>query len=321
LAKADLTTEMVGEFPELQGVMGMYYALHDGETEEIAKAIEGHYHPRFAGDSIPSGRLAQTVALADKLHTLVGIFGAAQVPTGDKDPFALRRTGQGIIRILVEGNLPLDIGDLLTIAKDTLLDAKLIGQSMPPLEGQEIAAVYSSPSMDQNALAQIPKFIDERAKSYLRELGYSVLEVESVLDLSPRPLEYVGRLEAVRQFLTLPEAAGLAEADKRIRNILNKSDSTGAAATANLALLREIEENQLLTSTRQLRTEVDALLARQQFSSALQRTAQLHQPVTQFFDKVMVNVDDQALRNNRFALLHEVASLTNQVVNISKLAA
>ena len=160
----------------------------------------------------------------------------------------------------------------------------------------------------------------ERAKSYLRELGYSVLEIESVIDLSPKPLEYVSRLEAARKFLTLPESAGLAEADKRIRNILSKSGADAASAKADTAKLQEIEEKQLLTMARQLRGQVDTLLPQGKFSEALQLTAQLHQPVTQFFDKVMVNVEDQDLRNNRFALLQEVANLTNQVVNISKLA-
>ena len=305
LAKADLLTGMVGEFPELQGIMGRYYAQHDGEPALVADAIAEHYLPRFAGDVLPQSHEACCVALADKLDTLIGIFGVGAIPTGDKDPFALRRHALGVIRILAERKLPLTAGELLTLAHNIFAQGVLLEQH----EGGATNA------------AKAETFVVERAKSYLRELGYTVLEVESVLDLSPRPLEYVARLEAARRFLALPEAAGLAEADKRIRNILSKSGATTTSAQADTALLQESEEKQLLTTTRQLRAQVDVQLAQGKFSEALLLTAQLHQPVTQFFDKVMVNAEDPALRTNRFALLHEVASLTNQVVNLSKLAA
>ncbi len=310
LAKADLQTGMVGEFPELQGIMGRYYARHDGEPEVVADAIAEHYLPRFAGDRLPQSQEACCVALADKLDTIIGIFGTGAIPTGDKDPFALRRHALGVIRILAERQLPLHFGELLELAHGTFPKGTV-------LDSHDRKGIAVPNAVEAGA------FVTERARSYLRELGYTALEVESVLDLSPRPLEYVSRLDAARKFLALPESAGLAEADKRIRNILSKSGAAGTAATvvrADTARLMEIEEKQLLNVARALRAEVDALLPQGQFSEALLRTAQLHQPVTQFFDKVMVNVEDQALRENRFALLHEVGSLTHQVVNISKLA-
>ena len=308
LAKADLLSGMVGEFPELQGIMGRYYARHDGEPAVVADAIAEHYLPRFAGDRLPESLVACCVALADKLDTLIGIFGVGAIPSGDKDPFALRRHALGVIRILAERRLPLDFGDLLQLAHETFPQGTLLENHAR--KGVQVA----------NAL-EAGSFVAERAKSYLRERGYAVLEIESVLDLSPKPLEYVNRLEAARQFLALPEAAALAEADKRIRNILSKSGGDSIAVRANAATLVETEEKQLLKLTRLLKEQVDTLLTQEKFSVALLLTAQLHQPVTQFFDKVMVNAEDLELRENRLALLHEVANLTNQVVNISKLAA
>ena len=210
LAKADLLTGMVGEFPELQGIMGRYYALHDNEPPQVADAIAEHYLPRFAGDRLPESPVACCVALADKLDTLIGIFGVGMIPTGDKDPFALRRHALGVIRILAERKLPLDFAHLLTLAHETFAKGVLI-------ENHDRKGVAVANALEAGG------FVAERAKSYLRELGYGVLEIESVLDLSPKPLEYVNRLEAARQFLALPEAAGLAEADKRIRNIVSKS--------------------------------------------------------------------------------------------------
>ena len=303
LAKADLLTGMVGEFPELQGIMGRYYAQHDGEPDVVADAIAEHYLPRFAGDRLPQSLVACCVALADKLDTLIGIFGVGAIPTGDKDPFALRRHALGVIRILAERKLPIHVHELLTLAHETFPNGSLLAQH---------DGTISNPIKAET-------FVIERAKSYLRDQGYAVLEVESVLDLSPKPLEYVARLDAARKFLALPESAGLAEADKRIRNILSKSGASFPAAKADVAMLKENEEKQLLTTTRHVRGQVDEQLAQGHFSEALLLTAQLHQPVTQFFDKVMVNAEDPVLRENRFALLHEVANLTNRVVNISKL--
>ena len=308
LAKADLLTGMVGEFPELQGIMGRYYAQHDGEPALVADAIAEHYLPRFAGDVLPQSNEACCVALADKLDTLIGIFGVGAIPTGDKDPFALRRHALGVIRILAERKLPLDFGDLLKLAHETFPKGILID------------------SHDRNDVV-VPNwleanfFVTERAKSYLRELGYSALEIESVLSLTPKPPEYVSRLEAARKFLALPESAGLAEADKRIRNILTKSGGDAVFVNADESKLVEIEEKQILRLTRTLRKQVDTLVVQGLYSDALLLTAQLHHPVAQFFEKVMVNVENQELRNNRFALLHEVGNLMNQVVNLSKLAA
>ena len=303
LAKADLVTGMVGEFPELQGIMGRYYAQHDGELGVVADAIAEHYLPRFAGDKLPVSPVACCVALADKLDTIIGIFGTGAIPTGDKDPFGLRRHALGVIRILAERKLPLHHRELLMLAHETFPAGVLMADhdDMP----NAMKACY---------------FVEERAKSYLRELGYTALEIESVIALMPKPLEYVNRLEAARKFLALPESAGLAEADKRIRNILTKSGGDAVYVKADESKLVESEEKQILRLTRTLRTQVDTLVAQGQFSDALLLTAQLHHPVAQFFEKVMVNVEDQALRNNRFALLHEVGNLMNQVVNISKLA-
>ena len=302
LAKADLLTGMVSEFPELQGIMGRYYAQHDGEPAVVADAIAEHYAPRFAGDALPQSEVAWCVALADKLDTLVGIFGIGQIPTGDKDPFALRRHALGVIRILAERALPLDIAAVLKLAHASFPADSAIAKADAKVLDAEIA------------------FVVERARGYLREQGYTPLEIESVLALLPPPREFVPRLVASRAFLALPEAAGLAEADKRIRNILAKSDAV-AMARVDSAKFEKVEENQLFTTTQALGAEVQAKLAQNQFSEALLLTAQLHKPVTQFFDAVMVNAEDLAVRANRFALLREVAALTNRVVNLSKLSA
>ena len=307
LAKADLLTNMVGEFPELQGVMGQYYALADGEDASVAEALEQHYRPRFAGDALPANAISIAVALADKLETLIGMFGVGQRPSGDRDPFALRRHALGIVRILVEKKLPLDLDLLLKEAQERF-------------PAGHLAATRVEKTISIPLYADVSIFVQERARGYLRDRGYSVSEVESVLSLpSARPSEYVERLNAVRRFLSLTEAAELAESDKRIRNIINKS---GAAATISLAdekRLVEVPEKKLLDSVRTLRPQVDALIQQGNFERALLLTAQVHLPVKQFFDEVMVNVEDPELRNNRFALLHEVSNLTNRVANLSEL--
>jgi glycyl-tRNA synthetase beta chain len=266
----------------------------------VADAIAEHYAPRFAGDALPRTKEACCVALADKLDTLVGIFGIGQIPTGDKDPFALRRHALGVIRILAERALPLDIATVLKLAHEVF-----------PAD----STIAKGASLESELA-----FITERARGYLREQSYTPQEVEAVLGLMPPPREFVPRLAAARAFLALPQAAGLAEADKRIRNILAKSDAV-VTVTVDSAKFEENEEKQLLASTRALGTEVDSAFLKGEFSQALQLTAQLHQPVSAFFDAVMVNADDMAVRANRFALLREVAALTNRVVNLSKLAA
>ena len=309
--KCDLVTEMVGEFPELQGIMGKYYLVDTDKSwdvPKIAQAIEEHYRPRFSGDKIPESKIGTCVALADKLDVLVGIFGIGQLPTGEKDPFALRRHALGVLRILCEHRLPLDLYQLLKMAQTNFPTGLLI-------------VSHERGGMSVPNDVQVSFFIEERARNYLRDLGYTTLEVESVLDLRPRPSQYIARLNAVREFLKLPEASGLAEADKRIRNILSKSDAVSIVQRTDETGLQEDAEKQLLRITRLLRQQVDALVASDKFSDALLLTAQVHQPVSRLFDQVMINVDDATLRNNRFALLHEVSNLTNQVAHIYKLAA
>jgi glycyl-tRNA synthetase beta chain len=308
LSKADLLTGMVGEFPELQGVMGRYYARHDGEPEAVCDAIEQHYWPRFAGDRLPRGATAWAVALADRLDTLTGFFGAGLAPSGDKDPFGLRRLALGVIRVLCEQKLPLDLGELLRVAHGNYPKGKL-------LESHNRAGVAVPNPIE------VGFFITDRARSYLREAGYATLEVEAVLDLAPRPAEYVERLEAVRGFLKLPQAAALAESDKRIRNILTKSGASGVMQQTNVTMLQDDAEKHLLGTTRMLRQEVESMLKEEKFREALLSTARIHEPVATFFEKVLVNASDEKVRMNRFALLHEVIGLTNRVANISKLAA
>ena len=315
LAKADLLTGMVGEFPELQGVMGRYYALHDNEPAAVADAIEAHYRPRFAGDKLPEGLISCAVALADKLDTLVGLFGVGQHPTGEKDPFGLRRAALGVLRIIIELRLPIELAELVKAADQNFPEGVL-------RKSHGKGEVISVPNY-----IEVISFIKERAKSYLKELGYSVLEVESVLttespfDFSFTPAQLIGRLDGVRKFLELPEAASLAEANKRILNILFKSGAVSSTQIADESKLQFNEEKQLFRTIRLLRQQVDKLVKEEEFSAALLLTAQVHLPVTNFFDKVMVNVEDEDLRQNRFALLREVIGLTNRVANISKLAA
>ena len=307
IAKCDLLSDMVGEFPELQGVMGRYYALQSGETEEIAIAVDEQYMPRFSGDYLPQSVNGQILSIADKVDTIIGIFGIGQIPTGDRDPFGLRRAAIGILRIISHNKLILDLSDILKNSHNLYPENSLLSTHE-----------HNDVSVPNHIEAEF--FIIERAKNYLRDQGYSVLEVEAVIDLNPNPYEYLDRLKAVKNFINLPEASGLSEADKRIRNIINKSDASNIIQTAQESLMQEVQEKQLLRSTRLIRKQVDTLISSGEFSQALILTAQLYGPVTDFFDHVMVNVDDEVQKNNRFALLHEVANLTNQVANISKLA-
>ena len=296
LSKADLLTDMVGEFPELQGVMGGYYARHDGEPEEIAVAIEDHYRPRFAGDALPRNKVGLVVALADKLETLVGLFGVGQVPTGDKDPFALRRHALGVIRMLIERELPLDAHQLINQAF----------KAFPAGHGQ--------------AQAEVGYFLRERLAGYLRDQGYSVQEVEAVVEAQPRRwAEIPRRLMAVRAFAALPEAASLAAANKRVGNILKKSDGAGSAQV-QAGLLKEAAEVALYEALRAVRPVADAAFGRGDYSASLLALAALKAPVDAFFDAVMVNADDAALRGNRLALLGQLHSAMNRVADLSKLA-
>jgi len=307
LAKADLVTSMVGEFPELQGVMGHYYALGDGEDPRVAEALEQHYRPRFAGDALPANGISVAVALADKVETLIGMFGIGQKPSGDKDPFALRRHALGIVRILAEKKLPIELAPLLAASQSIFAPGQLAG-------------THGENKISATLASDVNSFVLERAKSYLRDRGYSASEVESVLSLpSAKPAEYIERLTAVRRFLSLTEAIDLAESDKRIRNIISKSGAVSVIGLTDEKRLVEMAERTLLHSVRTLRPQVDSLIQQGNFENALLVTAQVHLPVKRFFDDVMVNVEDEALRSNRFALLHEVSNLTNRVANLSEL--
>ncbi len=295
LAKTDLLTDMVGEFPELQGTMGGYYARHDGLSEDIAFAIEDHYKPRFAGDELPRTPTGVVVALADKLETLVGMFGIGNLPTGDKDPFALRRHALGVIRMLIEKNLPLDL-------------AALVSGSAPAF-GTRIS----------DASAALTDFMYERLAGSLREQGYSAQEVDAVLALRPQRLGQVARrLAAVRAFAALPESPALAAANKRIGNILKKADEVDAHV--NPQLLKEPAEQQLHAAMARFVPEANALFDTGDYTASLQTLAALHSAVDAFFDDVMVNADEMDLRLNRQGLLKSLHNAMNRVADLSRLA-
>jgi glycyl-tRNA synthetase beta chain len=296
LAKADLLTDMVGEFPELQGIMGGYYARHDGLGDDIAEAIEDHYKPRFAGDALPRNAVGVVVALADKIETLVGLFGIGNLPSGDKDPFALRRHALGVIRMLIEKDLALDLGQLLS-------------EAVPPF-GDRIA----------DASPALADFIFDRLAGSLREQGYSVQEVDAVLALRPQRLGPVARrLAAVRAFSALPESPALAAANKRIANILKKAGEVDAHV--NPQLLREPAEQALHAAMQRFVPEADAQFAAGDYTASLQTLAALHGSVDAFFDDVMVNAEEMDLRLNRQGLLKSLHDAMNRVADLSRLAA
>lgn len=299
LAKADLSTGMVGEFPELQGVMGRHYALHDAERVEVADAIAQHYRPRFAGDALPEAPVAITVALADKLDTLAGLFGIGQQPTGDRDPYGLRRAALGVIRILVEKKLPLELFLLVNEAFTGF--GKRIG----------------------DAHADLEMFIFERFAGYLKEQGYSTLEVDSVLCMNPARLDIVPmQLAAVRAFLTLPEAESLAAANKRVANILKQAAAKGESfRDADLKALEEPAERALFEALRIASGSAKALFERGDYAGYLKAFAIMKTPVDAFFDSVKVMVENDALRRNRLALLTDLRDAMNRVADISRLAA
>jgi glycyl-tRNA synthetase beta chain len=301
LAKADLLTDMVGEFPELQGIMGTYYARNDNEHEEVALAASEHYQPRFSGDALPSTNTGLAVALADKLETLLGIWSIGLAPTGEKDPFALRRHALGVMRMLVEKRLPLALSDLLK-------DAAGVFDYMP---------TFKDPTLDVTA------FMLDRLRGLLRDRGFAPNEVEAVLAQNPdRVDDVVQRLEAVQAFAALPESASLAAANKRITNILKKNEEALAQAGAvAAALLQDEAEKKLYASVQRVQPEVDAAFERGDFTGTLKTLAQLRDDVDAFFNDVMVMADDVALRNNRLALLSILHGMMNRVADISKLAA
>jgi glycyl-tRNA synthetase beta chain len=297
LAKADLVTGMVGEFPELQGIMGRYYALHDGEPAAVADAIEAHYRPRFSGDRLPEHPVSCALALADKLDTLIGMFAVGGAPTGDKDPFGLRRAAVGILRILLEAKLALSLAELLSQAESG----------------------FGRVGVTASAAEQVRTFLTERLRNHLREAGHSADLVEAVLSPPPDRIDLVpARLEAIRAFRSLPEAASLAAANKRIRNILRKSDA--AAGDFQEALLRQPEEQKLFAALAAIEPRVSSLMGRGQYRESLEAMASLQVPVDSFFDKVLVNAEDAALRANRHALLRRLDRLMNGAADLSKLA-
>ncbi|MBA4214297.1 MAG: glycine--tRNA ligase subunit beta [Polaromonas sp.] len=300
LAKTDLLTDMVGEFPELQGIMGGYYARHDGLTEDIALAIEDHYKPRFAGDELPRNMAGVVVALADKLETLVGMFGIGNLPTGDKDPFALRRHALGVIRMLLEKDLGVDLLSLLEKAYDAF------GDKLPAARAEPVEALAS--------------FIYDRLAGSLREQGSSAQEVDAVLALKPQRLGDVPkRLAAVRTFAALPEAPALAAANKRIGNILKKSEGDVAAAVNESVLVEPAEKN-LFAAMQTTVPAANAKFEAGDYTASLQALAALRAPVDAFFDGVMVNADDPALKANRLGLLRQLHDAMNRVADLSRLA-
>ena len=296
LSKADLLTAMVGEFPQLQGVMGRYYALHDGEPREVADAIEQHYRPRFAGDKLPEGPIASAVALADKLDSLAGLFSIKELPTGDKDPFGLRRAALGVIRIVAENQLPLSLKDL-------------VDGAFGPFRGK--------PQTD------LKVFFTERMRSYFLERGYSANEVEAVLSLNPVAIALIPKqLEAVRAFSALPEAASLAAANKRIANILRQAEAQGVTfGDTDVSAFKEPAEISLFEALQTASHSARPLFDSGDFAGYLKTFASLKSPVDLFFDAVMVMADDKKLRENRLALLTDMRKAMNRFSDISKLAA
>ncbi|RRQ21986.1 glycine--tRNA ligase subunit beta [Thiohalobacter thiocyanaticus] len=297
LSKCDLLTQMVFEFPELQGVMGRYYALHDGEPEAVARALDEQYMPRFAGDRLPATATGQVLAIADRLDTLVGIFAIGQAPTGDKDPFALRRAALGIVRILIECELDLDL--------QLLLD--------------EAAAGFTPDIKAGKVTGEVFDFMLDRLRAYYSETGLDIHIFEAVRAQTPtRPLDFHRRIEAVREFGRLAEAESLAAANKRIGNILRKAESA-VPDQVNTDLLTEPAEQALHTAIEQLRPKVEPLFERGQYTEALCMLAALREPVDSFFDQVMVMAEDTALRDNRLALLQGLQALFLRTADLSLL--
>jgi glycyl-tRNA synthetase beta chain len=301
LAKADLVTGMVGEFPELQGIMGRYYALHDGEPAAVAAAIAEHYLPRYAGDKLPESPVACAVALADKLETLSGMFGIGQLPTGDRDPFALRRHALGVIRILIERDLPLRLNTLINDAFSVFENTLNLAQSHTDLQ----------------------IFFFERMRGYFADAGYTPQEIDAVLSMHPVAVNKIPlQLAAVRAFAALPEAASLAAANKRVANILRQAEAKGEAVRdADEKLLQDPAERALFDALKQASGTAMPLFKKGDYTGYLKTFAVLKAPVDAFFDSVMVMAEDAALRRNRIALLEDLRREMNQIADISKLAA
>lgn len=296
LSKCDLMTNMVFEFTDTQGVMGMHYARHDGEDEEVAVALNEQYMPRFAGDELPKSLVASAVALADKFDTLTGIFGIGQAPKGSADPFALRRAALGALRIIVEKNLPLDLEDLV----------------------KKSAALFGDKLTNKNVVADVVDFMLSRFRAWYQDEGIAVDVIQAVLARRPtRPADFDARVRAVSHFRTLDSAEALAAANKRVSNILAKAD--GAIGEINLTACVEPAEKALAEAVLALRTEVQPLIAQGDYTAVLDKLANLRAPVDSFFDNVMVNAEDPALRQNRLAILNTLQDLFLQVADISVL--
>ena len=296
LSKCDLMTNMVFEFTDTQGVMGMHYARHDGEDEEVAVALNEQYMPRFAGDELPKSLVASAVALADKFDTLTGIFGIGQAPKGSADPFALRRAALGALRIIVEKNLPLDLEDLV----------------------KKSAALFGDKLTNQNVVADVVDFMLGRFRAWYQDEGIAVDVIQAVLARRPtRPADFDARVRAVSHFRTLDSAEALAAANKRVSNILAKADA--AIGEINLTACVEPAEKALAEAVLALRTEVKPLIAKGDYTAVLDKLANLRAPVDNFFDNVMVNAEDPALRQNRLAILNTLQDLFLQVADISVL--
>ena len=298
LSKADLRTLMVGEFPELQGIMGEYYAHNDGEDDLVALAIRAHYQPRYAGDELPSTPVSLAVALADKMETLTGLFGIGQMPTDEKDPFALRRHALGVLRMLIEKQLPVSLSTLV----DAAWEAE---QAVPGVTDHR---------------AELLGFFQDRLRVMLRDAGYTTLEVDAVLALNPEKFnELPARLAAVRSFMQLPEAESLTAANKRIGNILKKVEGE-VPAEVREELFAEDAEKALFEALAALEPEAEALFEAGRYEDMLAALAALRTPVDSFFDHVMVNAEDPALRANRQALLKRLYTVMNRVAEIARLA-
>ena len=296
LSKCDLMTNMVFEFTDTQGVMGMHYARHDGEDEEVAVALNEQYMPRFAGDELPKSLVASAVALADKFDTLTGIFGIGQAPKGSADPFALRRAALGALRIIVEKNLPLDLEDLV----------------------KKSAALFGDKLTNQNVVSDVVDFMLGRFRAWYQDEGIAVDVIQAVLARRPtRPADFDARVRAVSHFRTLDSAEALAAANKRVSNILAKADA--AIGEINLTACVEPAEKALAEAVLALRTEVQPLIVQGDYTTVLDKLANLRAPVDSFFDNVMVNAEDSALRQNRLAILNTLQGLFLQVADISVL--
>ena len=298
LCKCDLQTLMVYEFTELQGIMGRYYAGHDGETQAVAQALEEQYFPRQAGDRLPTSPEGQVLALADRLDTLVGIFAIGQKPSGTKDPFALRRAALGVLRILIESKLPLDLQALL----------------------QQAAKAYPAAVPAEKAVPEVLDYMLERLRAYYLDQGVIPEIYESVLALRPlKPLDFDARVHAVAHFRQLPEAEALAAAHKRIHNILRKQEADTQPATVDSGLLSEAAELNLFKALEDLQPRVEALFDQADYTAGLSALAALRGPVDAFFDQVMVMAEEPQIRANRLALLGRVSRLLMRVADLSRL--